>query len=287
MKKLSLTFLTVLVLTSNLVFSQLDDLYHAKIFNKCEITYVNDTVVTGYIAFFLEQTPVDEDELFSSVERMFNLDDNNYEFKLSESDNAKNISQKDLKKIKIFYDENIVKTYKLMDIKKLDKNGNIIPSSKKAWLPVVKDDEISLYQFNVYNNIQKYDRKTEEYVSKKLKISFSITYLSNNKQDIAFEIYNSEFGRLTKPKLDDAYLGKVLNNIFQDCPLFLNKILKNGRWDYEPFLTDSIDFEEQIRQIKNSKLNNFEKFNKLDQTYTQRDSQPFIKLIEQYNINCK
>lgn len=287
MKKLSLTFLTVLVLTSNLVFSQLDDLYHARIFNKCELTYEDNTVVNGYIAFFLEKKLIEDEDVYDSLERMFNYDDNDFEFKTSLNSAIKNLSQKNLKKIKVYYEGKITKTFKLMYIKNLSKDGKLISSSKKAWLPVIKDSLISLYQFNVYDDFRKYNKKLDEYISKKIKISFSVTYLSNNNQDYAFEIYNSEYGRLSNPNLDDSYLGKVLNYIFQDCPVFLNNIMKNNRWDYQPFIDKSIDYSNKIREIKNSKLNNFEKFNKLDQIYTQRDSQPFIKLIEQYNINCK
>lgn len=269
------------------MFSQLDDLYHARIFNKCELTYVDNTVVNGYIAFFLEQTPVDEDELFSSVERMFNLDDNNFEFKSTINGTIKNLSQKDLKKIKVFHEGNIVKTYKLMYIKSLDKNGKLIPSSKKAWLPIIKDSLISVYQLNVYDNIRKYVRKTDDFVTKKIKLSFPITYLSNDNQDYAFEIYNMDVGRFTKPYLDDIYLGKILNHIFQDCPSFLNKIMKNNKWEYQAFIDNSIDYSSKIKSIKNSTLNDFEKFNRLDEIYTQKSSQPFIKLIDEYNINCK
>jgi len=280
-------FIFILFLLCCKANAQIEDLEHASIFNKCEITYNDNKVVDGYIAFFLENLNNDqEDILSSSIERMFNLDDNNWEFKTSVSDTPKNMSQKNIKLIKVYYSLDVIKTYKLMDIKKINKDGTIINTSKKAWLPVIKDDVISLYQMNIYTNIQKYSRKEKDYVTKKTKKFFTLTYLSNQKQNIAFEVYDLLKPRMSKPNLGDAYLGKVLEYIFQECPSFLDKIMKNKKWNYKSFVDDTTNYDTQIKEIKESNLNDFEKHRKIDDLDIKKESQPFIKLIEEFKLNC-
>lgn len=258
------------------------------IFKKCEITYDDGKVLTGYIAFFLEISPKDTEDIYiNSVESVLNLNDNNFEFKASLGDTRKSMSQKDIKKITIDYGNNNIITYKLMEIKKLNENGTISTgSSKKAWLPIVKEDVVSLYQKNIYSEKNRYIIKENDFNPKKTKKLITVTYLSNEKQNVAFEIYNLQKKRFLRKNLGDEYLAKVLQYVFQDCPTFVSKIVKNSKWNYKAF-TDSDDvFDNQIKEIKNSDLDDFQKFIKIDTLDFAKEAQPFIKLIEEYKTNC-
>ena len=285
--KITKNILFLLLIVNSTVHAQIEDLERARIFNKCEITYVDGKIITGYIAFFLEPISRDWDDAIDfSIEKLLNLDDNDFEFKTSISSNSINMTQKGLKKIKVFYENDIEKIFILMDIKKFDANGNIINSTRKAWLPIAREDVINIYQKNVYLEIMKYSNKEKDFVRKKIKKSTTITYLSNEKQNIAFEIYNTSKFRLTRPKLNDKYLGKVLQYIFQDCPDFSNKILKNESWDFKPFIETKIDYDFLKNEVNNSDLNEFEKFNKIDAIDLRKERQPFEKLIDDYKSNC-
>jgi hypothetical protein len=279
--------LLFLILLNGSLYAQINDLEKPSAFNKCEITFNDGKVEHGFIAFFLEPFTSDfEDAIGHSLERVLNLDDNDFEFKTSISDRPINMTQKNIQQIKVYYENNYVKTYKLMHVKKILEDGTIQASSKKAWLPVSKEDVISLYQKNIYREYKKYNKKTDDFITVKRKKYITITYLSNEKQNIAFEIYDLNQLRLSKPKLDDKYVAKVLQYIFQDCPDFLNKIVKDKRWDYESFMDNHEDYDTQIKLIQKSKLSKTEKFNQIDVLELKKEAQPFLKLIEAYKLNC-
>lgn len=276
-----------ILITSQLMFSQLEDLERAKYFNSCEITYSDGHKVKGYIAYFLETTSRDYEDLYaSSIERFLNLDDNSFEFKEHISDLPKTITQKNLSAITVFYDNNYYKSYRLMNIRKLDSDGKIITSSKKAWLPIIKEDVISLYQKNLYEDTFKYNRKSKDYILKKRKKLTTLTYLSNQKQDVAFEIYDVEKFRMSLPSYNDKYLAKVLQYIFHDCNDFLESIIKAGKWNYSPFDTSQIDYDTLINEAKKSTLGEFEKYYNIDTLYLKKESEIFLNLIESYKKNC-
>lgn len=284
MKKILKVIFFWLLLSSICLQAQED----SDIFKKCEITYNDGKVLNGYIAFFLEIAPKDTQDIYlNSVESVLNLNDNNFEFKATPSDNRKSMSQKDIKKIAVDYGNKAIITYKLMEIKKLNDNGTIATgSSKKAWLPVVKEDIVSLYQINIYSEKNRYIIKENDFNPKKTKKLITVTYLSNEKQNIAFEIYNLQKKRFLRKNLDDNYLAKVLEYVFQDCPTFVNKIIKNNKWDYKTYTDSDVAFDNQIKEIKKSNLDDFQKLVKIDTLDLQKEAQPFIKLIEAYKSNC-
>lgn len=276
-----------LMVTYSTSFAQADDLDHAKIFNKCEITYTDGKIITGFIAFFVENRSYDfEDMVDSSIERAFNLDDNSFEFKLSLSANVINMSQKGLKRVKIFYENQFEETYDLMNIKVLDENNSLVKSSRTAWLPLVKDDVISLYQRNIYLKTVKYKSRKDEYITKRQKLLGTLTYIGNKEHNIAFQIYGYK-RNIFKEKLNDAYLGNVLKYIFNDCPAFLDNILVNDKWEYSRFMSSDLEYESEIDRINDSDLNKNEKFFSIDKIYLEKASSPFVKLIEEYKSTCK
>ena len=260
----------------------------SEIFKKCEITYNDGKILKGYIAFFLEIAPKDTEDIYlSSVERVLNLDDNNFEFKASLNDVRKSMSQKDIEKIAIDYGKNTVITYKLMDIRKLNEDGTLSSgSSKKAWLPIIKEDVVSLYQKNIYSEKGRYIIKENDNDPKKTKKLITVTYLSNKNQNIAFEIYNIQKKRFLRKNLEDKYLAKVLRYVFQDCPKFLDKIIKDDKWDHTPYSVSDDSFDDQIKQVKNSGLDDFQKFTSIDSLDLKKEAEPFIKLIEDYKLIC-
>lgn len=277
----------LLLFTHATIFAQVEDLEHAKIFKKCEITYTDGRVISGYIAFFMEKKQYDFEDVYGrSIENIFHLDDNNFEFKASVSDNSVNMTQKDLKRIKIFYDDLSEEIYDLMEIKKFDKDKNIIKSSKKAWLPLIKEDAICLYQRNIYlNKIKTNDLKGTEKL-KKTTILGTLTYLANKEQNIAFQIYDERKNYL-KRNLKSPYLATVLQYIFKDCPSFLNKIIKDDKLDYQQFGDDESGDENQYNETNDEPLSKEEKFQLKNKLKLENESKPFLKLIEEYKSTCR
>jgi hypothetical protein len=282
MKNNFLRFLLLLI-THSTVFAQVEDLKHAKIFNKCEITYIDGHTINGFIAFFMENMNYEMEDVYSrSIENIFHLDDNHFEFKASVSDKVINMTQKDLKRIKILYEDNSFQIYDLMEVKKFDKEKNIIKSSRKAWLPLVKDDIVSLYQLNIYvNKIKTNDFNGTEKL-KKTKILGTLTYLANKEQNIAFQIYD-ERKNFLKKNLNSSYLATVLQYIFKDCPTFLNKIMVNEKFEYQNFDTE----DNQNENKNNESLSKEEKFQLKGKLTIESESKPFLKLIEAYKSTCK
>ncbi len=286
--KSNLFRILLLLITHSTVFAQEEDLEHAKIFNKCEITYIDGHTINGYIAFFLESKnyDLDEDVYGRSIENIFHLDDNDFEFKATVSDKSINMTQKDLKRIKIFYDDLSIKIYDLMEIKKFDKNKNIIKSSKKAWLPLIKEDAICLYQKNIFvNKIKVNDLKGTEKLKKKT-ILGTLTYLANKQQNVAFQIYD-ERKNFLKRNLKSPYLATVLQYIFKDCPTFLNKIIKDDKLDHQQLGDEESVDENQDNDTNDEPITKEDKFQLKNKLTIERESKPFLKLIEEYKSTCK
>ena len=150
MKKKLIILLFLIICTCFSTHAQIEELNRSTLFNKCEITYTDGKVKEGIIAYFLDGMAKDIDDMMnSSIENILNFDDNSFEFKESISSNPIVMTQKNIDNIKIYYSNDEVQVYKLMNIRTLNENGIVINSSKKAWLPVIKDDIISLYQKNV------------------------------------------------------------------------------------------------------------------------------------------
>jgi hypothetical protein len=269
-------------------FSQNIDATDTVIFTKCEVTFSDGVVKQGYIHNFVNNgTVAFEDILDSSIEKVFGLLDNDFEFKTKLDERPINLKQKDVSKVKLCYENNEFLVYKLMNIKTLSKEGKIEDSSKKAWLPLYKEDIVSIFSFNIWSRrIREKSNGTTKPLGK-YKKKLTITYLSNSSQNYALSIYNFDEFRIWNPNYKDSYLGLVLMDIFKDSPFFLSKIItEKKQWNYKLYEDSEKQLEEEIKRVKSDDLLDEEdRKNKINALELRKEANPFLRMIDDYKLN--
>ena len=151
----------LLLLTTSLMFSQtfksnagLINLNMGNKFEEAEISYTDNTEIKGFINGFIENNSIEigTNNNFGKLEEQLNLADEKFYFKKDLNDKATVLTQANIKSISVVVN-NVTKTYYLMKIKSVDKNKKIVDLNRKAWLPLLKnDDKIKIFGFYLFMN---------------------------------------------------------------------------------------------------------------------------------------
>lgn len=260
-------------------------------FMNCEVIFSDGTKSEGYIASFLE-TPKNidtEDSWYTSAETTYNLIDKEFEFRKTLEEKSKICKQRDVKEVTLFYGSTIKpKTYKVVELKYLDDNGELKKSSKTVWLPILKTGEVNIYSvvFWYRNAREKWNGDTK--YSKKRRKMLTMTYLGNSKDDYVLSLANPFDDDLASIFNRKKITANVLRHIFRDCPNFTDKIITKDKFNKDLYAVEKTAFKEKISQTKdNDLLSEPEKLLIIDEITTEMDNRSFLKLIEDYKSSCK
>lgn len=274
------------VLAQNAVSS-----FDAERFSSAEVTLSDGTKQKGFIASFLE-TPQNidyEDSWYTSAETTYNLTDKEFEFRVALEDRSKIYKQRDVKEVTLFYG-NIIKpkTYKVLELKYLDDNGELKQSGKTVWLPVLTQDVVSIYSMVFWYRNAREKLNGDTKYSKKRRKMLTMTYLGNSKDNYVLSFANPFDDELASIFNRKKITANVLRHIFRDCPNFTDKIITNDKFNKELYTTDKSPYKERIRQTKDkTHLSQIEKELIIDEITTEMDNQSFVTLIEDYKSSCK
>ena len=239
-------------------------------YEEAEITYSDNTKVKGYINGFIENNSIEVGlglDYFDKFEDQLNLDDKKFYFKKEIDDKAITLTQENIKSISVVVN-NVTKTYYLLKIKSVDKKKNIVDLNRKVWLPLLKDsEEIKIFGFNLFIN----NRYVHTY-----------TYLSN---DDEYALKPTDKSFISSDAIIESY-QIMLKYIFNDCekikPLieeFTNK--ENAKKKYA-------ELQLQIKAVKKEKdLTKVEEKNKILKLNEDYFTEPYVKMIEEYQKSCK
>lgn len=239
-------------------------------YEEAEITYSDNTKVKGYINGFIENNSIEVGlglDYFDKLEDQLNLDDKKFHFKKEINDKPIILTQDKIKSISVVVN-NVTKTYYLLKIKSVDKKKNIVDLNRKVWLPLLKDsEEIKIFGFNLFIN----NRYVHTY-----------TYLSN---DDEYALKPTDKSFISSDAIIESY-QIMLKYIFNDCekikPLieeFTNK--ENAKKKYA-------ELQLQIKAVKKEKdLTKVEEKNKILKLNEDYFTEPYVKMIEEYQKSCK
>lgn len=259
----------------------------------CEVTLIDGTKQQGEITSFLEKlSRIDGDEIwYTSPEKLYNLTDREFTFKSAQDNTTKIYKQRDVKEVKLLYGEKVKPmVYRVMELKYLNEYGEIKESGKTVWLPVYKEyDDITLFSVdlwrkNIYRNPEASDRNLKK--GRKL---FTITYISNNRNNYVFALNHKSYdGDLSIRKRTKINTVNAFKQIFNECPQFIAKIIKNDKFDKRIYKLSSSENKKKISKVKHDKsLSKREKEMIIDELRLDIDNELYVKLVEDYIATCK
>lgn len=227
---------------------------------------------------FIEFTnPYDFDP--STMESNNNLDRKKIKFRRNASDKYRTIPSDSINYITYFDSElNKVKEFKRLHILKAKSNGEIVDSGNTVFLPLIKNDSINFYGYNItIKGAGKYVR--------------TVFYMNNPKDN--FAINPLDFSLMDFMVNKSKIHSKVINAIkaiAKDCPEF-TRMLDTKQDVTKEMEKDAIqkyqEMEKQIDEGKKKLKTKKEKNAFEAEVYTDYNLKPFLNLTEEYKKMCK
>ena len=215
----------------------------------------------------------------STLESNSNLDRKKIKFRRNSSEKFRAIPSDSINYITYFDNElNKVKEFKRLHILKTKSNGEIVDSGNAIFLPLIKNDSINFYGYNItIKGTNKYAR--------------TIFYMNNPKDN--FAINPLDFSLMDMIVNKNKIQSKVINAIkaiVKDCPDFTAKL------DTKQDVTKEMEkdalqkYQEMEKQIAEGKKNlktRREKNAFEAEVYTDYYLKPFLNLTNDYKKMCK
>lgn len=215
----------------------------------------------------------------STLESNNNLDRKKIKFRRNSSEKFRAIPSDSINYITYFDNElNKVKEFKRLQILKTKSNGEIVNSGNTIFLPLIKNDSINFYGYNItIKGTNKYAR--------------TIFYMNNPKDN--FAINPLDFSLMDMIVNKNKIQSKVINAIkaiVKDCPEFTAKL------DTKQDVTKEMEkdalqkYQEMEKQIAEGKKNlktRREKNAFEAEVYTDYYLKPFLNLTNDYKKMCK
>ncbi|HEY0047566.1 MAG TPA: hypothetical protein VGB44_12730 [Flavobacterium sp.] len=273
MKKMYFLFVTSLCSTlltaqtkvgSGLVQLNIGDKYQP-----AEVEFADGSVKQGFINGFLENNFIEfgSSTSFDNFESQLNLDDKKFYFKTEENGKAIVLQQKDLQQVTVM-ENGGEKSFRLLNIKTVGKNKQIVDLNRKVWLPLLEErDEFSLYGFNLFIN----NRFVNTYV-----------YISGDNIN-AYKPTDKTFPSTDTMK--ESYTI-MLKHVFNQCEAVnpnIAEFMNVEKWKQEKKKLDV-----RLKELKKDKnipeANKEDAILRLNQEYF---TEPYIAIISQYKLSCK
>ena len=215
----------------------------------------------------------------STLESNNNLDRKKIKFRRNASEKYRTIPSDSINYITYFdKDLNKVKEFKRLHILKAKSNGEIVDSGNTVFLPLIKNDSINFYGYNItIKGIGKYAR--------------TVFYMNNPKDN--FAINPLDFSLMDLMGNKSKIHSKVINAIkaiVKDCPDFTSK-LETKQDVTKEMEKDALqkyqEMEKQIAEGKNKLKSKKEKNAFEAEVYSDYNLRPFLNLTDDYKKMCK
>ncbi|MEO0037741.1 MAG: hypothetical protein RIQ59_952 [Bacteroidota bacterium] len=215
----------------------------------------------------------------STLESNNNLDRKKIKFRRNASEKYRTIPSDSINYITYFDKElNKVKEFKRLHILKAKSNGEIVDSGNTVFLPLIKNDSINFYGYNItIKGTGKYAR--------------TVFYLNNPKDN--FAINPIDFSLMDLMGNKSKIHSKVINAIkaiVKDCPEFTSKL--DAKQDVtkemeKDALQKYQEMEKQVAEGKKNLKTKKEKNAFEAEVYTDYNLRPFLNLTDDYKKMCK
>jgi|GEM_PF-3826171 len=253
-------------------------LSHGINFIEARIVFKDGHSENGFIKGFIDQPNItfNYETGFESLEKQLNLTDNKFEFKNTEEGISRKLTNEDVNQITIVFDKGKFYTYQLYNMKTANSKGKIVDVNRKIWLPVIKKGKVNILGFNIIN-------------SSNGRYGETVVYLNREGEDFVINPFDrNRINFFNLGKIDDKFIA-TLNEVFKDCPEYLNlinadpksfvemttkKIKENRKEADKKFKDDSKDLNKKDR--KNLEIEIYEQFYIAE----------YIKIIDEYLKFC-
>ena len=257
--------------TKLLLFALLTHLGLQAKFVKASILFNDGHIENGLVDSFLENKFIDF-RLFKTMEQELNLDDKKIKFKIDENSEAKSISINDVDEMTLTYKNDYIEQYKVLNMKTISPNGEIVDKHTKLWFRLVKKGKINIYGY-------RYMAIDNTPISRSASIEYEIYYQNENDDYVVNPYENLDFFNFGGVK---RITLTFLRNLFKDCPEFVAKM--DAQFEETPS-NDAMKEYRSKRKEKEQKFAHLKKTNSILHYY-ETTSFGFADKIEEYESEC-
>lgn len=235
-------------------------------YDPAEITFTDGSTKKGFINGFIENNLVDLSAFsdFKNFEAQLNLSDRKFYFKTGADEKAVVLKQAEISKVTVIKNDG-PKIYHLMDIAAVNNGKEIVDLKRKAWLPLMKEDVVSIYGFNMFIN----NRYVHTY-----------TYISNDGKT-AIKPADKMVGMdaaVASYKLMLRHVFKNCSALDPDIEAFVN--LENAKKRQK-------EMETNVKAVKKDKsLSSQQEEQKVLALQQDYIVGPYVELIAKYKTSC-
>ena len=184
---------------------------HAR-FMKATVLFNDGHAEQGFVKSFLEDEFINLG-LFQTMEDELNLDDKTVKFKTDENAEIRVLSINDIDKLTIHYESGNTTEFKVLFLKSIKANGEIIERKNKVWFPLIKQGKVNVYGYKIIS----YGSQT------------SIGYNPGGLDYVYY--YQNEKENYAINPLENVHLFNIektttifILDLFKDCPEYCDKL---------------------------------------------------------------
>ncbi|RMA65920.1 hypothetical protein [Ulvibacter antarcticus] len=210
-----------------------------------------------------------------SVEDHLGLNAENITIK-NENGEKKVIPAEDIASIRVKEKDSTYSNFYYMPLKTVDKNFEVVDVEKKALLPMVYDDRVNVFMYNVYSD--EVGKANAHYMG-------SVVYLSKDGEGYAMKMGDMKGVSVFNMKKAKKRMTMAIKEIFKDCPATIEYIEEMEGQDQKEF-RQAFYSKFQEAQSASSKLSKEDGTLYMDEFYSNIVLAEYIKMIDNYNMNC-
>jgi hypothetical protein len=259
-------------------------------YKPAELTFVDGHKEQGFIYGFISNKFIAFGSLletgFETLENDLNLMDDSFTFKTTMDGEKKKLGQKEVIEVKLFWNTDTPKFYRLMDMKTATGDGEVIDLKKKVWLPLYyTEGKINVFSFDTYS-------VPPNALIGKNKAIYNETFVYLNHSDDNFAINARDVNRMNLfniDKIDDKFVT-TLKYIFKDCPEFIQTFSAEPMDVYLHYY-DGLLWRETNKKLKEYKKQHKELTKDQIDQYAidyRREAEilPYMRCIKEYHQKC-
>src|SRR5690606_15506713 len=150
MKKALFVVILALFLPQFTMQSQIIINFNSKKYIPCEITFDDNTVVSGFVKDFrLPRTIEIAGYDLGTIESQLNLDRSKFKFKTTNDGSAKDITLSNIKFITLIEEDGDTK-YEKLRLKTINSKSEVVDLKREIMVPLLREGNINLYGLQVY-----------------------------------------------------------------------------------------------------------------------------------------
>ncbi|MFA7446110.1 MAG: hypothetical protein WCY89_09200 [Flavobacteriaceae bacterium] len=279
MKKTLLVVILAIFMPKVNIQAQIIINFNSKKYIPCEITFDDNTVVSGFIKDFrLPKTIEITGYELSTIESELNLDRSKFKFKSTQDSKAEDLTLSDIKYITLIEEDGQVK-YEKLHLKTINSKSEVVDLKREVMVPLLREGSINLYGLQVYE------------CSGGCIMLWILAYIKHPDSEYAYiPIDYNGLNLFNVGKLQEK-IFRSFEEVGKDCEDFANYMKelsqtkmskdekKEAKEEYRAFQKKLKDELKSVKGAKNKRQLE-------DDLYTEYFLGKYIKVIDEYDNRC-